>query len=165
MPIVFTRQEISSIVSPFFLHQGCCFCFLTFPFANIMGFCCQLLYLLPYHIAFQPTVFTETFFTFGNNNSEEAISHDLNQPPDDCALNSTSVLCRASPDTSLAAGSCTRGISVYVWCKHLLWDTIAFGTAKDEFLSSSPVKKVYAYLTKFLCLHIFKGVQIQPLNN
>lgn len=63
--IVFTRQEISSLAS-FFLHQGCFFCFLAFPFANITGFCCQLLYLLPYRAAFQPTAFPETFFTSGN---------------------------------------------------------------------------------------------------
>lgn len=59
--IVFTTQEISS-VAPFSLHQGCFFCFLAFPFANIAGFCCQLLYLLPYRAAFQPTTFTEIYF-------------------------------------------------------------------------------------------------------
>jgi len=42
---------------------------------------------------------------------------------------------------------------------------ITFDTAKYEFLNSNTVKKVYAYLTKFLHLHVLKGEQIQLLNN
>lgn len=96
----------------FSLYQGCFFCFPSFPFANITGFCCQLLYLLLYHAAFQPTVFTETNLTL--EISEEAISHHLKQPPDNCMLKGTSIVCRALLEPSLAARSCTPGI-IIVW--------------------------------------------------
>lgn len=79
-------------------------------------------------------------------------------------LNSTSILCRALLDTSLAAESCTPRISIYVWYKHLIWHMIGFDIGKDEFLFSNTVKEVYVYLTKFLHLHVFKGAQILLLN-
>lgn len=123
--IVFTRQEICSLAS-FFLHQGCFFCFLAFPFTNITGFCCQLLYLPPYHAAFQQTAFAETYFTSVNPWWGNFTSSKL----DNCTLKSSSIVCRALLDTSLAAGSWTPGIIIVCRVHHLMWSMTAFDTEK-----------------------------------
>lgn len=63
--IVFTRQEISSLAS-FFPPSGLLLLLPCFSFCKYYRFLLPATYLLPYHAAFQPTVFTETYFTSGN---------------------------------------------------------------------------------------------------
>lgn len=152
--IVFTRQEISSLAS-FFLHQGCFFCFPAFPFANITGFyfISFLIMLLFSQQPLQKPILPLEI-------SEKAISHHLKEPPDSCMLKSTSTVCRAFLETSLAAGSSTPEVIIVCGVQTPNWQHLI--QKKDEFLSSNMVKNRNYYVYTYSREHKSRFYTIKP---